>query len=156
MTDYTLYPYNHVVNGLYIGGWHAVEQAQAIASEGIHYILKLYRDEPYFPPPFHTLDLPLADGEYIPSPVLERGTQFILQHNRGDDKILVMCSAGISRSSTFVLSALVAQGYQLPDAFRLLRQARPIVEPHPALWLSLIEHYRLPYTMQDVGQWVCG
>ncbi|MBN1562569.1 MAG: hypothetical protein JXA10_01930 [Anaerolineae bacterium] len=34
-----------------------------------------------------------------------------------------------------------------------LRENHPIAEPHPDMWRSLIAHYDVPYTFQDVWQW---
>ena len=50
--------------------------------------------------------------------------------------VLVMCGAGISRSSTFVLAYLLERGYSLEDAWRLLSERHPAASPLPQMWRS--------------------
>jgi protein-tyrosine phosphatase len=69
--------------------------------------------------------------------------------------LLVACRYGVSRSSTFVLAYLVQEkGYDLPEAWHLLRSNHPLAYPARELWQSLLAHYRQPYTMADVEQWL--
>jgi len=57
--------------------------------------------------------------------------RFIRQGLAGDEKILVHCYAGISRSSTIVLLHLmIHKGYTLDRALSHLKGVRPIIHPN--------------------------
>jgi protein-tyrosine phosphatase len=149
-------PVNHIQDGVYISGYRATEYAPRLRAAGITNVLKLYEDIPYFPTDFVTFENPLNDGEPVAPEALRRGTDFILNCVLEEEAVLVMCVAGISRSATFVLSYLLRRGHDLRDAYRLLKAGRPQASPHPKLWLSLIAHYQLKYTLEDVISWDRG
>ncbi len=153
MSESTL-PFDHVIDGIYISGWRAIQYIPALRAAGIVHVLKLYPDHPYFPADFHTFENALEDGEFIDAPLLKHGVSFIKEQVQATRPVLVMCSAGISRSSTFVLAYLLEKGHDLPDAYRLLKRAHPDAEPHPRMWQSLITHYRLDYTLDDAWEWM--
>ncbi len=145
---------DRVIPGLYISGARAVYQAPALRKAGITRVLKLYEGPPDWPPDFHVCDNPLEDGAPIPSYILSAGVAFIHQSMAAGEKVLVTCGAGISRSSTFVLAYLVESGYDLRDAWQLLRQRHPPAYPAFALWESLLAYYNLPYTLRDILEWM--
>ena len=149
-----LRPIDRVIPGLYISGARAAYRAPLLRKAGITRVLKLYEGPPDWPPDFHVCDNPLEDGEPIPSYILTAGVAFIHQSMAAGEKVLVVCGAGISRSSTFVLAYLVESGYDLREAWRLLRQQHPIASPAPALWESLLTYYDLPYTLRDILEWM--
>jgi hypothetical protein len=144
---------NHVLDGVYIAGAYAIDQADHLRSEGFRHVLKLYEGEPYFLPYFTTFELPVRDAMYLPRNQLTRGVKFIRRHVDWGDPVLVMCKMGISRSSTFVLAYLLERGCDLEAAYSLLVSQHPIARPHSYLWQSLIEHYGLHYPLQAVLGW---
>jgi protein-tyrosine phosphatase len=144
---------DHVIDNVYISGLRATEQAWALRALNIRHVLKLYEDIPYFPADFQTYENVIEDGQIMPAGMLKRGTDFVVQQVEAGRPVLVMCAAGISRSSTFVLSYMVRQGYDLKDSFTLLRYHHPAANPHPMMWLSLISHYQLSYSLNDVLSW---
>ena len=146
-------PVDHVIDGVYISGWRATHFAGKLRAAGIVNVLKLYEDIPFFPADFNVFENTLDDGELIPPHVLDRGTQFVYEQAENGRPVLVMCGAGISRSSTFVLSYLLKKQYDLRDAFVLLKQSHPVAQPHPQLWQSLINRYQLPYRLDEVMHW---
>lgn len=143
-----------MVDGIYISGWRATQYGDYLRQAGIIHILKLYDSIPNFPADFDVCENPVEDGEFLPLEPLQRGVDFVLEQLNAGRPVLVMCGAGISRSATFVLAVLLKQGYDLHDAFRLLRQKHPEATPHPYLWLSLITHYNLPYKLADAMEWM--
>ncbi|HEX3051188.1 MAG TPA: dual specificity protein phosphatase [Aggregatilineaceae bacterium] len=147
-------PVDHVVDGVYISGWRATLYADQLRANHLLWVLKLYMDQPYFPPDFITLENSLNDGEFIPLSVLRRGVDFIVKQVDAGNKVLVMCGAGISRSSTFVLAYMLERNYDLRQAFQTLRLTHPIATPHFQMWLSLLAHYHLPYTLTDIFDWM--
>jgi protein-tyrosine phosphatase len=146
-------PVDHVLDGGYIGSYRATMFADQLRHAGITNVLKLYEDIPYFPADFCTLENALEDGEFIPTSTLKRGVQFILDHVDVGEPVLVVCGAGISRSSTFVLAYLLERSYNLHNAFHLLRENHPAAMPHPQMWLSLITHYQLKDRPEEALSW---
>lgn len=113
-------------------------------------VLKLYADIPYFPADFNTCENALKDAEFMQLEQLRRGVDFIVEHINAGESVLVMCGAGISRSSTFVLAYMLERGHDLREAYAALREKHPAAQPHPELWRSLIKHYHLNYTEDDL------
>ena len=75
------------------------------------------------------LRLPTPD-ESTPSPeALAQGTEWLLQCLAQDRIVLVCCRAGARRSVTFATATLIAMGYPLPEAFRLVAKARSVANP---------------------------
>jgi hypothetical protein len=138
---------------LFIGGTGLVHAADWLRTEGISHVLKLYDGDPYWPSDFTVFEIPIDDGVYITKETMKSGVDFIRRQIEADQKILVMCGLGISRSATFVLAYLLEQGYDLREAFCLLRTVRPQAWPARELWLSLISHYSTPYTIHEIMVW---
>ncbi len=144
---------DHVAHGVYISGFRAIYSAQALREAGIRHVLKLYEDEPFWPTDFIVCDNALSDGEPIPQDKLRRGVDFVKEHIASEQSVLVQCGAGISRSSTFVLAYLLERGYELPEAWRMLKANHEEASPHPAMWESLIVYYNLPFDVKEVTAW---
>lgn len=138
---------------LHIGGVRVISDVEWLRAEKITNILKLYDGDPYWPADFNVHDIPLADGVFIEKATLKDGVDFIRERVEAEQKILVLCGLGISRSATFILAYLLEQGYDLHQAFRLLRTARPQAWPARELWSSLIAHYTTPYTLREIMLW---
>ncbi|MBX3083150.1 MAG: dual specificity protein phosphatase family protein [Anaerolineae bacterium] len=149
----TFVPVDLVGHGIYISGHRATQYTTELRAANIKHVLKLYSDIPYFPHDFTVLENAIEDGESIPPNKLREGVQFVMEQVEAKRSVLVMCGAGISRSSTFVLASLLQLDYTLEDAYRLLKSQHSSASPHPALWNSLINHYRLPYRVEDVLGW---
>lgn len=145
---------DYVADGVYISSVRALNVVGAIRRADIHHVLKLYFYEPHWPEGFTVCEMPIVDGEFIRPENLERGVGFIREQVAAENRVLVQCGAGISRSATFVLAYLVESGRDLPDAFALLKEQHPIASPLPAMWQSLLEYYELPYDMGDVYSWM--
>ncbi len=145
---------DRVIDGLYIASARAAYQAPALRKAGITRVLKLYENGPAWPPDFRLCDNPVEDGAWLPSVDLWRGTAFVQEGLAAGEKVLVVCAAGVSRSATFVLACLVERGYDLRQAWDLLREKHPQAWPALELWESLLRHYKLPYTMRDVVEWL--
>jgi protein-tyrosine phosphatase len=148
---------DHVVDGVYIGGERAIDHVPELRTAGIKHVLKLYFDESdgdQWPDDFIICYNPLNDGQFVLPETLQRGVSFIKERVAAGEPVLVMCAAGISRSSTFVLAYLLERGYALRDAWQLLKEHHPEARPLPAMWLSLIVHYRLPHQVEEVLGWI--
>ncbi len=149
---------DHVLDGVYIGGARAYDYISALRAAGINRVLKLYFDVPdlpeQWPGDFVVCYNPLHDGEPIDQECLRRGVAFVKEQVDAGRPALVMCAAGISRSSTFVLAYLVERGHDLHDAWQLLSEHHPQAGPLWQMWLSLLAYYMLPYSLEEVINWV--
>jgi protein-tyrosine phosphatase len=83
--------------------------------------------------------------------MLERGVAFIREQKAQGKTILVACGAGISRSVTFGIAALMEQeSRDLFDAYREIYQVHPQAEPHFELVHSLTTYYGKPMDVFDI------
>jgi protein-tyrosine phosphatase len=144
---------DHVLDGVFISGIQAHRAMDTLRTADIRHVLKLYHYEPHWPADFTVCENPVLDGQRLPPGTLERGVGFVREQVEAGRRVLVQCGAGISRSSTFVLAYLVESGLDLKAAFALLRQCHPQAWPLPALWASLLDHYALPYSMDEALGW---
>lgn len=144
---------NQITDLLYIGSAQLTNMSEKLIELGITSVLKLYESPPDWPVGFTVYNMPHPDGEPISDARMARHIKFIADEIEAGHKVLVVCSAGISRSSTAVLAYLVSTGMSLPDAYRLLKSRHPIANPNPALWDSLIKYFKLRYTPMEVLEW---
>ena len=149
---------SHIHNGIYLGSKSALELADDLRADGLRAVVRLDRAFPltlassHWPPDFSVLYLPIEDAAPVPDGVFAKVTDFMHQHLSGEEKVLVHCQMGISRSATMVLAYLIEyENMSLPEAFKLVRANRSIVWPHMALIRSLVEHYKLPYTPNQMS-----
>ena len=146
-------PYYKVTDRLYIAGAGAVNAIDKLRADGICRVLKLYDGPPEWPSDFTVCDNAIDDGVFIPKDVLDYGVRFVKSGMDDGRPVMVVCGMGISRSATFVLASLLENGHDLKDAFMLLRAARPQAWPMRALWNSLITHYNLNNTLDEIETW---
>jgi hypothetical protein len=128
---------------------------EVLSEAGIGAVLKLHAGRLGNLEAFDVLALPFTDGLPVPDGYLRVGVDFLAERADAGQGTLVMCAAGVSRSTTFTLAYLAEQkGYDLHQAFKMLRARRDIVSPQPALWISLLEFLDTPYTWGDVQAWL--
>ena len=147
---------DHVLDGVYIGGVRrAAFHVRELCDAGITHVLKLYSSPTRWPWPdsFVVCELPIEDETCVETEKLHFGASFIKGCVASDFPVLVACEMGISRSATLVLAYLVERGYDLHDAWRLLRAQHCRSGPAGALWCSLLATYQLNYTMDDIWKW---
>jgi len=142
-----------VTDHVFIGSARALFAASELREAGVSHVLKLFFDDSRWPTEFIVLEHPLEDGVFIPKEALDHGVSFVRNAVESGHRVLVMCGLGASRSSTIVLAYLIEQGYDLRDAFRLLRSARPQAWPARALWTTLITHYDVAYDLDQIEEW---
>jgi hypothetical protein len=135
---------NRIRPWLYIGNYEDTMDLHGLRQHGIQTILQLAIEVYY--PQIDTHYIHVFDGERLPMHKLERGLQIIRDHHT--TTMLIACAAGISRSATFCIAALKeTENLGLLEAYREVKNARPFVQPHPALWKSLSAYYgeSIPY-----------
>jgi predicted protein tyrosine phosphatase len=145
--------FNQVLDRVYIGSLFAMSEQEALREAGITSVLKLTHSSIGVEDGFTVMELPFPDGWLIPDGYLRRGLDFVRDQEAQGNSVLIMCAAGISRSAAFTLGYLVERGYDLHEAFEHLRTCRPAISPHPSLWISLLEFFGEPYSLNDVLSW---
>ncbi len=87
----------------------------------------------------------LEDGAPLSPTDLDACLAFVQQCYDQSLPLVIVCGAGVSRSPTVAIAALVEiEGLALADAARIVRTLHPDAMPHPALWQSLCERYTSP------------
>ncbi len=152
----TSLPIDHVVDGLYIGGYAALRHADQLRAANITHVLKLYEGLPRLPADFVTLENPIADDRPIPPTSLRAGLEFMRVHLAAKQRVLVLCSSGASRSAAFVIAYLLEGGADLRLAYMQVVRAHPDTELSVPVWQSLLTIYGAPYSLIDVERWAAG
>jgi len=141
---------NEVLAWLYVGSVHDAENYAALKEAGIGAVLTLAW------PISHPEDIAVKrvffeDGEPIPDEVFYQTLSFVRQQRRQDRKILIACSAGVSRSPTIAIAVLhELEGYPLVDAFRTVLSRVHLAQPRAVTWSSLCRFYGQLVTPADV------
>lgn len=129
---------------LLIGKYRETLDHELLARAGVGALLHLAAQVE--PPGVAALYLPLEDGEPFEEETLRQGVDFVLNQRAAGKAVLVACGAGISRSTSFAITALKeAEGLPLLQAAREVRRLHPDGLPHIALWSSLCLHYQEPH-----------
>lgn len=127
---------NQIIPNLYLGGVQAVADPESVVEQGIRAVCCCCR-ELEFPSDdwYKDLEYCRVDVEDMSSEPIElyfnEATEFIHSWVSREQPVLVHCRAGVSRSATVVIAYLIAyQGYNLHDAFFLVRTHRSIITPN--------------------------
>lgn len=130
---------------VYISGYLAAADPAFIKRAGINRIVKLFADTDAYPGGRHrhpgvkylviaARDTPFYD---IRAPAFE-AVRFIAEGIRRNERILVQCHAGVSRSATVVLFHLmINRHYGLDLAVARLRLVRSFINPNPGFMKHL-------------------
>lgn len=131
---------------LYIGKYRDTIAFSSLQAAQIHVVLSFA--EPVTHPTILCHHLAVEDGVPLNRDLLQTGLGYIREAHSHNQRILVACGAGISRSATFAIAALKeAEQVSLLEAAQAVHKARPSILPHYALWQSLCTHYNedVPY-----------
>jgi protein-tyrosine phosphatase len=125
---------------LYLGRYRDTINHTLLTSYRVGAMVQLAEHAPH--PQIPSLYLPVEDGVPLPGDVLRQGVAFARAAQQQEQKVLIACGAGISRSATFVIATLKeVEHLSLLEAIRDVRQRHPSALPHPALWESLCRYY---------------
>ncbi len=131
---------NRIRDWLYIGKFRDTRDLTLLKMHNIGAMLQLAGNSEQ--PGIVTLYLPVEDGELLPPGKLEQGVAFVREQKAAGKQVLIACGAGISRSSTFVMAALMEEeSLDMFDAYRIVYAHHTDALPHPELCQSLAEHY---------------
>ncbi len=147
---------SHIHHGVYISGSRVLRQQDSVRELGIEAVVRvdsLDRADAQWEKSFTLLDMPFNDGFAVPPIVFNKVTAFIHQQVQAERKVLVHCHMGVSRSVTMVLAYLIEyEAMTLGEAYQVVLAGRSIAYPHNALIHSLVVHYRLPYTPEQIKE----
>jgi hypothetical protein len=130
---------NKIRDWLYIGDYHDAQDYETLAKNKIGAVLELAG--PVNHPGIVSQYIWVQDAMPLPENKLRRGLEFILENK--DRGVFVGCAAGVSRSATFCIAALVeVEGLSLKTAYDEVKKARQVINPHFTLWASLRNYYR--------------
>jgi predicted protein tyrosine phosphatase len=137
--------YDRITKNLYIGDIDDAKSLDSLNREGISHIVNCTDLPNFFPNEKHYLRLGLKDdptynGEDLLA-VLEPSYAYIRSviKRNPDAKILIHCRAGISRSASILIYALMRNGMSYREALERVRKVRPIVKPNPWYERQLVD-----------------
>jgi protein-tyrosine phosphatase len=98
-----------------------------------------------------SLYLPIEDDLPTSKKHIRAGVDFIREHKRKGDRVLVACGAGINRSSIFATAALKEEeGLSLIDAYQQVKKYHPEALPNLSVWESFCNYYAEPIPYLEV------
>jgi len=134
---------SEIITGLFLGSIGAAFNKESLIKHGITHILTCAdKISPRYPSDFKYLCLPILDTPSENICKFFRQAYFFikdaLEEEGKQNRVLVHCFAGKSRSTSFVLSYLIAKKQMpLKEGLELVRSKRPIAEPNPGFIFQL-------------------
>uniref|UniRef100_A0A8C8VIJ2 protein-serine/threonine phosphatase n=1 Tax=Pelusios castaneus TaxID=367368 RepID=A0A8C8VIJ2_9SAUR len=133
-----------IFDHLYLGSeWNAAN-LEELQRNRISHILNVTREiDNFFPALFTYMNVRLYDEEASQLlPYWKETYHFISTVRAQKSRVLVHCKMGVSRSaSTVIAYAMKEYGWTLEQAFRHVRERRPIVHPNPS-FMRQLEFYQ--------------
>lgn len=141
--DIDNHPMTHIIDGLYIGSESNAKNLEELSTEQIRNIVNVTSHVPlYHSEQFQYCHLPADDTqkqnllEYF-----DRAYSFIHQAIEKNEKVLVHCVAGISRSPAIVIGFLMRYAkMSMNDAYDFVKRKRAIVSPNLNFMGQLLEY----------------
>lgn len=133
--------FSRITPQLYVGGQYSTRGLEALRAQGFTSIVNL-RDE------FDDAEAGISLGRYLYLPTVDdhpptqedllEGVQFLQEEIERGGKVYVHCMLGVGRSVTLVAAYLISQGMTPADAWQLIEDRRPFIQP-TAGQVALIE-----------------
>lgn len=137
--------YNKIITNLYLGGSYLPSKhPHLLVESGITHIVNLANELTI--KQYDLLTYLIIDIDDVDISLTKLQDKFTKIHQFIDDgikegKVYVHCNCGVSRSATIVISYLMGKlNYSLYDAFKLVKNARNIIQPNLELMKVLIEY----------------
>jgi protein tyrosine phosphatase (PTP) superfamily phosphohydrolase (DUF442 family) len=128
--------YSRITDYLYIGTTPKGEDYGRLHELGVELVINMRfgappRRDPLVPP-IRSVWLPVIDSPIFPIPVraLQTGVQEALKVIGAGGVVYTHCSKGRHRGSAIGACILIAQGMEPELAMELIKQQRPISDPH--------------------------
>ncbi|CAM2713566.1 unnamed protein product [Rotaria socialis] len=141
--DLQHYPMTHIIDGLFIGSEANAKNLEELSSTQIRHIVNVTSHVPaYHPDQFNYYHISADDTQK--QNLLnhfDQAYQFIHKAIENNEKVLVHCVAGISRSPAIVISFLMRYAQMnMNDAYEFVKKKRPIVSPNINFMGQLLQY----------------
>jgi protein-tyrosine phosphatase len=125
---------------LYVGKYTDTLNETILTNHGIEALLELHEPAPQ--PQIPSLFLPFHDGEPLNAAFLKQAIAFVQEHSGAGQRVMVACSAGISRSPMIATAAIkVIENRSLHDALNEVRAKHPRAMPDHIHWEGLCAYF---------------
>jgi predicted protein tyrosine phosphatase len=127
---------DEIASGLFVGTSADAGDQSQLAEHDITTVVSLTHSEPDggFPASLTVHRRPMMDGPQNDHETFTTAVRDVLSEREVDERVLVHCSAGASRSPAVVATALaLSTELTLEGAFQRLAERRSAVDPHEAL-----------------------
>lgn len=125
---------------LYVGKYTDACSEKVLANHQIDVVLELH--EPVKHEHIITHFIPFQDGEPLRIPALERAIAFVREQAAAGKRVLIACSAGVSRSPTVAIAVIkVMEERTLLDALHEVRAKHPRTMPDHIHWEGLCAYF---------------
>ena len=128
--------FSPITDDLFIGTTPSAEDYNHLRRLGVKLVINMRveyrpRKDPH-PTPLQLLWLPTFDSPLVPIPIraLQRGTKAALETIQNGGKVYAHCAGGVHRGVTMGACILIAQGYAPQAAMELIKEKRPLADPH--------------------------
>ena len=133
---------NKIRDWLYIGKYRETTQKALLDAYHISALLHLAENVQH--EGIQTLYLPVDDGGLVAPDKLKQGIDFICEQKTQGKIVMSACGAGISRSTTFAMGALMQiEQLGLWDAYHAILVHHPDAMPHYQLLISLANYHKM-------------
>jgi len=127
------YSITQITENIFIGDIHAASNVDVLNELNIKNIVCAIKGmEPMFPNNFNYINLDLIDAEFQKiSHVFNNTNKFIENCINNNEKVLVHCVCGVSRSVTLVIAYLMyKQNFSYEEAFNFIHRKRDVAQPN--------------------------
>ena len=123
---------DRILDRLWIGSTHDLEKGPPLRELGFRAVLDLRDASSDVRAVDEVFRLNNRDGDPWSPDDVELALAFVSAQIRFG-RVLVACAAGMSRSASMCIGYLVRAGYDAPTAHAMVKAARPVIAPVPAM-----------------------
>lgn len=134
ITGAPLMRFSRITPHLYVGGQYRARGWDRLQQEGITAVVNLrseFDDATAGIAPERYLYLPTPDNNPPSLENIQAGVDFIAKEIEQHGKVYIHCGVGVGRAPTMAAAYLVYIGMTPPEAWNIIRAARPFIWPLP-------------------------
>lgn len=123
---------SEISEGVYLGSYRSASNRNGLRDKGITHILSVAKLKPHFPEIFtyKIIDVDDIESESL-APFFKECIEYISSALKANGRVLVHCSAGVSRSATICIAYLMNQKHMTcEEALNHIKSLRPVVCPN--------------------------
>lgn len=144
---------SQITANLFLGGQYNLRGLKRLKQFGITAIVNL-RETSIYQQAHHQgftyLHLPTVDNTPSTLAHLIKGAEFVDKEIKNKGKVYIHCRQGLGRGPSMAIAYLLKLGTSYEDAFALVKNVRPFIQPRPAQIARLKELEQ--YYQAQVGQ----